>query len=333
MLLLLRLARLALGALGALLLGRAPGRASAGAAASVGFSSAISPSPRLPSPRLSLARANVCARALASGSTTRARRRSSASACAPPNGREREPKRAPFGPTMESVGLPFAWWIRRTGETGSPSEKTNSRAPTTADRTPRVGFPAGSIRVKQRQQQPPSRAPRQSWLRRTVDVRAREDAGQNVLGQPAGVVDEHAPRPSGEDAGGAKTPTRLSLAKTPAGKPKDPGRFQHVLACSSASSSTPSPSPRPRARTTGSSLPARKTRRQERSACGEQRAVHALLFPNATRAEFWLNKAIREEERSGDLAQAIYHIDAGIKRGAEPSPISAPKPRPRWRPG
>ena len=125
--------------------------------------------------------------------------------------------------------------------------------------------------------------------------------------------------PSGKTPGGAKTPARLSLAKTPAGKPKTPG----VSSMFSQAPERVVVDAKPKPKTPGAyhrqlMLPARKTPGKKGAPVANPAPSMLSSLPNATRAEFWLNKAIREEERSGDLAQALYHIDAGIKRRAEP---------------
>ena len=157
--------------------------------------------------------------------------------------------------------------------------------------------------------------------------------GKTFAAMPASWMNS-AKTPSGaKTPGGAKTPARLSLAKTPAGKPKTPG----VSSMFSQAPERVVVDAKPKPKTPGAyhrqlMLPARKTPGKNGAPTANPASSMLSSLPNATRAEFWLNKAIREEERSGDLAQALHHIDAGIKRGAEPVQ-SLREPRWRWRPG
>ena len=224
---------------------------------------------------------------------------------------------------MESVGLPFRAWYRRKGketvETGVGSEKTTREPPRRADRTPRVGFPA---------LHPRAAAAAAAIAGAATDPMASDEPSTSALAKTPGKTFSanlpaswmnSAKTPSGKTPGGAKTPARLSLAKTPAGKPKTPG----VSSMFSQAPERVVVDAKPKPKTPGAyhrqlMLPARKTPGKKGAPVANPAPSMLSLLPNATRAEFWLNKAIREEERSGDLAQALYHIDAGIKRGAEP---------------
>ena len=143
--------------------------------------------------------------------------------------------------------------------------------------------------------------------------------GKTFAAMPASWMNS-AKTPSAKTPGGAKTPARLSLAKTPAGKPKTPG----VSSMFSRAPERVVVDAKPKPKTPGGTyhrqlmLPARKTPGKKGAPMANPAPSMLSSLPNATRAEFWLNKAIREEERSGDLAQALYHIDTGIKREAEP---------------
>ena len=90
----------------------------------------------------------------------------------------------------------------------------------------------------------------------------------------------------------AQAPERVVVDDKP--KPKTPGGYHRQLM-----------------------LPARKTPGKQPMVNPAPSMLSSL--PNATHATFWLRKAAREEERTGDLVQALYHLDTGIKRGAEPT--------------
>ena len=117
--------------------------------------------------------------------------------------------------------------------------------------------------------------------------------------------------------GAAKTPARFGLAKTPGGKPKTPGISSRFAQAPERVVVDDKPKPKtPGGYHRQLMLPARKTPGKQPMVNPAPSMLSSL--PNATHATFWLRKAAREEERTGDLVQALYHLDTGIKRGAEP---------------
>ena len=118
--------------------------------------------------------------------------------------------------------------------------------------------------------------------------------------------------------GAAKTPARFGLAKTPGGKPKTPGISSRFAQAPERVVVDDKPKPKtPGGYHRQLMLPARKTPGKQPMVNPAPSMLSSL--PNATHATFWLRKAAREEERTGDLVQALYHLDTGIKRGAEPT--------------
>ena len=117
--------------------------------------------------------------------------------------------------------------------------------------------------------------------------------------------------------GAAKTPARFGLAKTPGGKPKTPGISSRFAQAPERVVVDVKPKPKtPGGYHRQLMLPLRKTPGKQPMVNPAPSMLSSL--PNATHATFWLRKATREEERTGDLVQALYHLDTGIKRGAEP---------------
>ena len=117
--------------------------------------------------------------------------------------------------------------------------------------------------------------------------------------------------------GAAKTPARFGLAKTPGGKPKTPGISSRFAQAPERVVVDDKPKPKtPGGYHRQLMLPARKTPGKQPMVNPAPSMLSSL--PNATHATFWLRKSAREEERTGDLVQALYHLDTGIKRGAEP---------------